>query len=237
MRSSEVPSLATKVRSSDFLVKQLQQSELKELESLSAKARIYVEGNGSSIEANANLIWIRDSVVWLTVKKLGIEAFRALVTRDSVFVLDRLARTYTAGDIESLQHRYSLPEGFPLLQGLVLASAWLEPGMQLQSGIKDSLHRLSGNNNRFSADYRIEERSFFLRQETFMQQRDARILNLEFEQFKKLPGAGMFPYLRRIEAYSPESGNMRLDIEFTDVEVNVPKSYRFEIPTHYQRTE
>ena len=229
--------MATKVRSSDFLVKQLQQAEQKNLTSLSAKARVYLEGNGNSIEANASLIWIRDSVVWLAVKKLGIEAFRALVTRDSVFVLDRLSRTYTAGDIESLQHQYSLPEGFPLLQGLVLASAWIEPGMPLQSEIKDSLHRLSGITPRFSADYRIEERSFFLRQETFIQQRDARVLNLGFEQFKKLPGAGMFPYLRRIEAFSPESGNLRLDIEFTDVEVNVPKSYRFEIPAHYQRAE
>ncbi len=228
---------ATTVRSSDFLIKKLQQHELGQVSSIQAHAKIFAEGDGMSIEANANLIWIRDSALWINVKKLGIEAVRALITRDSVIVLNRLEHTYTAQDLAALQRQYSLPEGFPLLQNMVLAAAWLSPDLIFQSDIKDSLHRLSGSNNRFSVDYRLEEGSYRLRQETFVQQRDARILTLQFDQFKMLPGAGLFPYLRRIEAFSPESGTISLEIEFTDVEINTPKSFRFDIPAHYRRTE
>lgn len=228
---------ATTNRSSDYLIKQLRKKNLDAVRTLTARAKIYAEGDGMAIEANANLVWIRDSALWVNVKKLGIEAVRALVTRDSVFMLNRLENTYTAQDLGTLQRQYSLPEGFPLLQHLVLASAWLTPDMLLQADIKDSLHRLSGANNQYSIDYRIEEGSYYLRRETFVQQRDARILSLEFDQFKKLPGAGVFPYLRRIEASSPDNGAVHLEIEFTDVEFNAPATFRFDIPAHYRRAE
>lgn len=228
---------ATTNRSSDYLIKQLRKKNLDEIKTLTARAKIYAQGEGMAIEANANLVWIRDSALWVNVKKLGIEAARALVTRDSVFMINRLESTYSAQDVSALQRQFSLPEGFPLLQHLVLASAWLSPDMLLQADIKDSLHRLSGANNQYSIDYRIEEGSYHLRRETFVQQRDARILTLEFDQFKKLPGAGVFPYLRRIEAFSPDNGTVHLEIEFTDVEFNAPASFRFEIPAHYRRAE
>ena len=235
--SGDVIEPAQTVRSSDFLLKKLQARDLEAVKTLAAKAKIFAESDDMSVEATANLIWIRDDALWMNVKKLGIEVARALVTKDSVIVLNRLDNTYTAQSIDALERQYSLPEGFPLLQNLLLASAWLAPDMALQSDIKDQLHRLTGSNNRYSADYRIEERSFNLRQETFVQQRDSRILNLQFDQFKNLPGAGLFPYLRRLEAFSPDSGNLRLEIEFTDVEVNVRNTFRFEIPAHYRRVE
>ena len=234
---SEAMIPATTVRSSKFLVQKLQQKDLEQVHSLTAHAKISAESDGMTVQANANLIWIRDSALWVNVKKLGIEAMRALVTRDSVIVLNRLESTYSAKELSTLERQYSLPEGFPLLQNLVLASAWLAPDLLFQSDIKDSLHRLSGSNNRFTVDYRIEEGSYRLRQETFVQQRDARILTLGFDDFKKIPGTGSFPYLRRIEAFSPESGKITLEIEFTDVEINTPPTYKFDIPAHYRRTE
>ena len=42
-----------------------------------------VEQDGSTVSATANLIWLRDSVVWINVKKFGIEGARALLTPDA----------------------------------------------------------------------------------------------------------------------------------------------------------
>lgn len=236
--SDEAITPATTPLSADFLQQQLGQRAPTRLQTLTAHARIFAEGDGGSVEASANLIWIRDSVLWINIKKFGLEAARALVTRDSVIVLNRLDKTVQATDLEALQRAYSLPDGFPLLQHLLLATAWIAPDMPLQADIKDDLHRLSGSNGRYAADYRIEAGNFRLHQATFLQQLDARLLSLQFAHFKKLPGgAGIFPYIRRIEAFSPESGNLRLDIEFTNIEINVPKPYRFEIPDHYQRVD
>lgn len=228
---------ATTARSEPFLKEQLHRKIFEDWESLSARAKIYTESSVLTTEAYANLIWIRDSALWLNVKKLGIEAVRALVTRDSIFVINRLDKTYQAQAIESLQREYSLPDGFPFLQQFLLSKAWLAEDIDLRADIQDSLHRLSGSNSRFAVDYRIEEGSFVLRRETFVQQRDSRILSLLFGGFDRLQGAGIFPYIRRIEAFSPETGSVSLDLEFTDIEINVPKSYRFEVPDHYTRIE
>lgn len=225
---------ATTARTSTFLSDQLQRNQMDNIQSISARAKVYAEGEGMVAEASANLIWIRDSILWLNIKKLGIEAVRILVTRDSFFMLNRLDKTYQADAINTLEHDYGLPEGFPLLQHMVLASAWLAPDIALEADIKDSLHRLSGSNNRLAVDYRLEEGSFVLRQASFIQQRDSRLLYLQFGGFEKLHGAGIFPYIRRIEAFSPEIGPLSLDLVLSDVEINVPKSYRFEIPSHYQ---
>lgn len=228
---------ATEVQSANFLMQKLKGRDVSGIKTLSARADIFAEGEGQSVAANANIIWIRDSVLWLNVKKLGVEAARALVTKDSVYLINRLDKTYSVRGLESLQRQYNLPAGFPLLQDAVLASAWFFPDISLQSDIKDDLHRLSGSNEQSGADYRLEDGSYVLRSESFVRQRDARVVTLGFDHYKRLSGTGIFPYLRTIEAYSPETGALRLQLELSDVEVNVPKNYRFEIPDHYERIE
>ncbi|MBX2889935.1 MAG: DUF4292 domain-containing protein [Saprospiraceae bacterium] len=228
---------ATEVLPANFLQDKLRSRDVSGIQTLSARADIYAEGDGQAVSANANIIWIRDSVLWVNVKKLGIEAARALVTKDSVYLINRLDKTYTIQGLESLQRQYSLPDGFGLLQSAVLASAWFFPDISLQSDIKEGLHRLSGSNGSTGTEYKMEEGSYVLRSETFVQTRDTRVVTFGFDRYKKLAGAGFFPYFRSIEAYSPETGTLRLQLQLSDVEVNVPKNYRFQIPEHYERIE
>lgn len=228
---------ASEQRSADFLQKKLRNYEHKNLKQMNAQAKVFMEGNGQSIGATANIIWVRDSIIWLNVKKFGLEAARVLITQDSVFVLNRLEKTYSARGLESLQRQYSLPAGFELVQSLLMASPWFFPDIRLESDIKDGLHRLSGANGRFSTDYRMEDEAYWLKQEHFLQPRDTRTMSASFENYKKTEIAGWFPYLRTLEASSLETGDMRLSIELNDVEFNVPKAIRFEIPKHYDKIE
>jgi len=235
--TAEPEQAATQTKSVNYLLKKLQNRDESKVKYLNAQAKIFFNDDAQSIAANANIVWIRDSVMWVNVKKFGLEAARALITKDSVFMLNRLNKTWSARGLESLQREYSLPDGFALLQQFILASAWFDPKMEMHSDIKDDLHRLSGSNGRIAADYRLEEGSFLLKSQTFMQPKDARNVSLSFENYKKIQIVGQFPYLRRIEAFSPETGNMRLDIELTDVEINVPKTFKFDIPSSYDKVQ
>lgn len=226
---------ATTTRSADFLVNKLKKRTMADVRTLTARAKISMQGNGQSMEVNANVIWIRDSVLWLNVKKFGIEGARALITPDSVFLLNRLDKTYTAKGLESLQHQYNLPAGFPLLQSFILGTAWLEPGISLKSDIKNQLHHLSGSSGVISAEYLIEEGSFLLRQEMFLQPKDARTVALDFSDYQNITIAGAFPVSRHIEAYSPETGAVSIDLQLSEVEFNTNPTYRFEVPDHYER--
>ena len=225
---------ASKMRSPAELLAKIQSNEHPEVFALSAKARVYTESDEGAVSASANILWLRDSVLWITVRKFGVEAIRALITPDSAFILYRLEQQYTARSLSEVKRQYSLPEGFDLLQRLLLGNAWLPEDVSFQSDIRDSLHCLSGAGPRFAFEYRVEEGSFFLRKARFLQQQEARSIALDFDRYEKLSGIGQFPYLRRIEAHSPEDGGLRLEIEFTEIEVNVSRPYRFEIPAHYQ---
>jgi hypothetical protein len=228
---------ATEARSASFLKKKLDAVDRSEIEALNAQARFFFDGNGQSIAATANVIWIRDSVLWVNVKKFGLEAARALITKDSVFLLNRLEKSYSARGLESLQREYSLPAGFELIQSLLLATPWFFQDISLEADVKDGAHRLSGANGRYAVDYRLDNNQFRLRKEIFIAPRNAQTVAVSFDDYKKDAKAGWFPYLRTLEAFSPETGELKISIELNDVQINVPKSFRFDIPKHYERTE
>ena len=107
-----LPGKAKDVKSSNFLLKKLRNYDHSNIKFVNAQAKVFMEGNGQSIGVNANIIWIRDSLMWMNVKKFGLEAARVLVTKDSVFVLNRLEKTYAARGLESLQRQYILLQVF-----------------------------------------------------------------------------------------------------------------------------
>ncbi len=230
------PKPATASRSAAQLREKTLAQDWSKANRLTAKAQLYSESDGMNLTASANLIWVRDSALWISVKKFGIEAARVLITPDSAWVLNRLDKTCTVRSIAALQREYNLPPGgFDLIQQTVLGLPWFWPDMSLQSEVKDSLHRLSGQHQGYVADYRIEEGTFLLRSASFLQLKEARSVSIAFDQIEKTPKYGLFAYLRRVYANSPENGKIRLEITLSDVEINTPQMYRFEIPDYYQR--
>jgi len=229
------PKVATSTRSAATLKDKLAKRDLKKMQNLSASLQLSVDQNGQNLSANGNLIWVRDSIVWFNVKKFGIEAMRALITKDSVFLLNRLEKTYTAKGLESLQYEYQLPAGFELIQSAILANAWMFSDVTLQSDLEAGLHRLSGNNDQYIARYWMEEGSFLLQKESFMQKKDAKTMTIGFGQYQKLQDNSYFPTVRSFEAVDPETGAMFVQASLSDIEVNSDKSYKFEVPAHYKR--
>jgi hypothetical protein len=228
---------ASATRSASFLTDKLKKQDSNTVKSMSARAQLNMNNDGQSMSASANIIWFRDSALWVNVKKFGFEAARALITRDSVYLLNRLEKTYSAKGLESIQRQYNLPAGFELIQQTLLAHAWMFPGAKLNSSVEDGLHKLIGTESQYAAAYWIEDGSFLLKKEHFVRQQDEKMITLGFDKFQKVTGIGQFPYFRSIEAYSPDTGNTRLDVEFSDVEINTAQPYRFEIPAHYKRVD
>lgn len=232
--STSVAKPATEARSVAYLLKKLRENEPKSAKSLSAKADLYLEGNGQSISVSANIIWIRDSAVWINVKKFGLEAMRALITRDSFFLLNRLEKTYMARDLGYFLNEYGLPAGFPVLQQTILGAAWFFPDMPFQSGLRDSLHQINGTNSLYDADYSLDEGPFLLHKESFTHKQDKQQVKLEFDGFQPWGASGLFPHIRRIEAFTPENGWTRVEIKMKDIQVNTSPNFRFE-PGNYKK--
>jgi Domain of unknown function (DUF4292) len=228
--------IATEVKPSAYLREKLSATPLAGVRTLKGSAKVYTESQGMAVNASANVVWVRDSLVWINVKKLGLEAVRALVTPDSAWVLNRLDKTCLTLSVADFCTRYGIPgDGFSALQDMLLGSATLLPNMPLQSGIQDSLHRLYGSNDNLIVDYRMEEGTFLLKNESFIERKRTNALSIAFDKYNKLTDMALFPYLRRVEAFGADNGKSYFELEFTAMEVNSAPSWKFDIPSHYQR--
>jgi hypothetical protein len=93
-------------------------------ESFSAKIKVDMEDKeGKKSDFNAFLRLRRDSALWVSVNvALGIEAFRVLITPDSVKVLNKLDKLVQVRSVESLQEITHLPFSFTELQNVIIGN-------------------------------------------------------------------------------------------------------------------
>lgn len=89
---------------------------------MTANLDIQAEGNGLSFDNLSGQLRMRnDSIVWLSVTAtMGVEVLRAKVSNDSVWVLNRLEKTYLAEPLDTVSAKVGMPLSLPLVQTLLL---------------------------------------------------------------------------------------------------------------------
>jgi Domain of unknown function (DUF4292) len=90
----------------------------------SAKVDVdYEDGDGKKYNVTAHLRMYKDSVIWISITAiLGIEGLRAYITNDSVKLLDKQNKIYTARSMAYLQEVSDLPLDLSSLQDLLLGN-------------------------------------------------------------------------------------------------------------------
>ncbi len=89
---------------------------------LTAKGKVQATLKGNQQSATINVRMRRDSAIWLSAGLLGIEGVRALLTPDSVRVINRLEKTYFAGGYDYLTRLLNVPVSFAQAQALLLGN-------------------------------------------------------------------------------------------------------------------
>lgn len=89
---------------------------------LTTNMSIQAEGNGMEFNDLSGQLRMRhDSLVWLSVTAtMGVEVLRAKVSNDSVWLINRLEKTYLAEPLDTLTTQLGMPLSLPLLQALLL---------------------------------------------------------------------------------------------------------------------
>ena len=218
-------------RSAKFLLKKLVQQQV-ELDWFSAKARVNFADDNLSITVTANLRMRKDSIIWANVKKLNLEAGRALVRPDSFFVIDRINRQYSRQPVSNLASMLEVPANFQVLQSLLLGNPVFLT-TDLQAGIEGDRYTLRGEDDRFTSTYYLDGRDFSLRKIAFSEKKTQRAVSMELSGYESLQKKQNFSYFRTLRVDSPETGLMQVELEFSKIEINTPKNIEFEIPSRY----
>ncbi|MBN8855655.1 MAG: hypothetical protein BGO55_23240 [Sphingobacteriales bacterium 50-39] len=93
-------------------------------QTFSSRMKVHYEGSdGKDYEFNAFIHIKKDSMIWVSINAaLGIEAFRLLITPDSVKILDKLKKVARLRSVSFLQEEIHLPVDFRTVQDLLMGN-------------------------------------------------------------------------------------------------------------------
>lgn len=96
-----------------------------DFKTFSAKIKVdYEDSKGKQPGITAFVRMIKDSVIWISgyATVFNIEAFRTKITKDSVFVIDKINKEYQLRSIDYLQEVTQIPFNFKTLQDLLIGN-------------------------------------------------------------------------------------------------------------------
>jgi len=223
----------SKEESVSFLIDQIIKNQI-DAEWFSAKARIIPSGFGIGVSLNANIRMQKDNAIWMNVSKLGLEAGRALIRPDSVFILDRFNRMYYARPIEYVETEFNLPADFGLLQEMILGNAALLNVEKMKLKKLTDRYILTGNNDDYRTEYRLGNAPYLLEEMSVNDETNQRQFFINFDEYKAIDKHS-FSHHRDIQLNSPQTGEGSIKINFSKVEIDVPKSMPFSVSSRYER--
>lgn len=222
---------------------QLIRAALQQLESnrirfttFSAKVNVdYKGGDGKSYNVNAVVRMYKDSAIWISVNALlGIEAMRVLITRDSVHLLDKLNKTYTARSVDYLQDVTALPLDLPTLQDLIAGNpVFLDPNIVSYSVASDVISMMS--TGQWFKHLITLNRSDMTLQHSKLDDRDMvrnRTADLTYSDYEHQNGMA-FATKRKITVAEKKMLDIKMDFKQYDFDKDV--SFPFSVPKNYER--
>jgi len=227
---------AVKERSAEYIMQQVAQNQI-QADWLDARARISYADEDMSVRGTALIRIQRDSLVWMSVRKLGFEVARVQVTKDSVYVIDRINNEYGIFDLGYIQTSYNLPADFQLLQTILMGDAWFPGTVRPTVETSAEAYILSEKSPLRNLTYQVRSNDFRLAAISIEEPAADRSVQLELSEYQPTTDNQLFAYFRTFNITSPETGAISMDMEFSEVTLNQPKSTRFDIPERYTRME
>jgi len=179
----------------------------------------------------------KDSLIWFSVNgALGIEGMRVLLTRDSIFLLNKLDKEYQARSMSYLQEIASLPFDLHSIQDLIVGNpVFLDTNFVSYTTTGNTItllsygewfkHLISFNDN----DHLILNSK--LDDVDVLRNRTAYLNYADYENKKGVP----FSTTRSISV--AEKTKLDIKLNFKQYEFNEMLTYPFTIPKNYKRIE
>ena len=208
---------------------------------LSAKGKAQINMKGEKQGANIALRMRRDSIIWVTAGLLGVEGVRAVLTRDSVRVLNKLEKTYFTGGYDYLSKLLNVPVSFAQMQALLLgdnlpAPAGTTPTVtNEEAGRQRVIYPLAG-----VLVERILQATGRVQQLKVSDDASKRNLTVDYTDFKPLEQQNdiTFAHATFIQAQQAAAGVVTAALNYTKVNAGRERlAFPFTVPKGYKRQQ
>jgi hypothetical protein len=203
---------------------------------LSSKIEVdYQDADGKKYNVTAHLRMYKDSVIWISITAiLGIEGLRALITPDSVKLLDKQNKVYSARSVEYLQEVSELPLDFSSLQDLIAGNiVFLDSNIVSYSKANGMISLLSAGEF-FKNLLTVNENTGLVISSKLddLDELRNRTCYLEYDDYETKGGMS-FPTKRTINV--TEKKKLEIALNFKQYDFNETLSFPFSIPKNYKR--
>jgi hypothetical protein len=202
----------------------------------SAKLNVDYEGiDDKKYNVNAFVRMYKDSVIWVSINAIfGIEAMRAYITKDSVKLLDKQNKIYTARSVAYLQDVSALPLDLATLQELIIGNPlFLDSNIISYTRAPNDVSLLSIG-DWFKNLITLNENDKMI-QHSKLDDIDVnhnRTCDLTYSDYESKKGVN-FSTSRKITV--AEKSKLDLKLEFKQYDFNETLSFPFTVPKNYKR--
>ena len=208
-----------------------------EFKTFSAKIKVDFEGSDGKKTPpfNAFVRLKKDSILWVNINAaLGFDAFRVLITPDSVKVINKLNRTVQLRSVGYLQELSKIPMTFSDLQNLLVGNPiFLDSNINSYKKDDKSIslmslgilfkHLLTVNKDDFTLQHSKLDDVDAIR---------ARTAYLTYGDYQSKNG---FHFSTHRKITVSEKSKLDIEMEFKQFDFNVDLSFPFTIPKNYKR--
>lgn len=229
------------------LTSHLKEKEFK-FDRLNAKLSAEAEVDSTSASFTVTLRMKKDSVIWMSISKLGIEGARVLITKDSVKLLNRIKNTFFVGDFAYISKIVNTDLDFELLQSLLVGNSveFYDEDEKIKPGIDNCQYTLGTIRKQRlrrvmekGKELREPAQSIYMIPETF---KIARILFYEFgpdrsfdarySEYELKDSTQLFPMKMNYTIKAQK--NVKIDIAYSKIVLNEEQTFPFKIPENYE---
>lgn len=241
--------LLQKDPSPEVLFNNLKNSELK-YNTITAKFSADAETQDDEKSFTGNIFIKRDSTIWLSISKFGLEVVRLLITQDSVKVINRIDNTYFIGDFMYINNLFNVDFDFDIIQSLVIGNdVSYYDNDKFKASLDDKCYKLSTVGRRKLKKYvkNSNEEQLVLIHDIWLDPETYKIVRISlkavkddenrkfeafFSDFEMIENQ-LFPYT--ILYQINDEKRIKIKLSFSKVTLNKDDGLPFKIPESYKR--
>ena len=191
----------------------------------------------------------RDSLIWMSISKLGIEGARVLISKDSVKFFNRMENKYFKGDFTYISRLLNTPLDFEMLQSLLVGNsvAFYHEDEKIKAGVDNCQYTL-GTIRKYKLRKVMEKgkelkepaQSIYLVPQTFKISRilfyefsPERSFDARFSEFTVLDSTQLFPL--QMNYIIKAQKNVSINIHYNKPRIDEEQSFPFKIPDSYEQ--
>ena len=201
----------------------------------SAKINVDYQGtDGKKYDVNANLRMYKDSVIWISITAIfGIEGLRAYITKDSVKILNKQDKEYSARSVAYLQEVTALPLDLHSLQNILIGNPVFFDSIILSYSKTGNTVSLLSIGDWFKNLLTLNEAAKI--ENSKLDDIDkirSRTCNLSYTDYENKKNV-LFSTKRRITV--AEKSNLDIKLDFKAYDFNETLSFPFSVPKNYKQ--